>query len=191
MSSLLAIDAALFAWVQGLPHPDWLNAVMIAATNVGRRGAIWAAIGAGLALKRRGHIDAFWRLLLALLLTGIVVDLVVKPFVARPRPAIVSTAEPLIDPPTTYSFPSGHAAEAAAGAYALTRVWPAATLPLWGLAAVVAGSRIYLGVHYPLDVASGLAVGLACAVFVTGGVVFRADRAGSGGGTGATSQSGH
>lgn len=182
IESLLALDAALFAWVRALPHPDWLNVVMIAATTVGRRGAIWAAIGAGLALRRRGHADAFWRLLLALLLTGIVVDLVVKPFVARPRPEIASTAERLIDPPTTYSFPSGHAAEAAAGTYALTRAWPAATLPLWGLAAVVAGSRLYLGVHYPLDVASGLIVGLACAVFVTGGVVSRFDRGESGSG---------
>jgi undecaprenyl-diphosphatase len=46
-------------------------------------------------------------------------------------------------------------------------------VPLWALALLIAASRVYLGVHYPLDIVAGFAIGLACAVFVTGGRVYR------------------
>lgn len=64
--------------------------------------------------------------------------------------------------PVTYSFPSGHAASAVAGAITLSWVWPHGRLVLWPLATLVALSRIYVGVHYPLDVLGGV-LGVACA----------------------------
>jgi len=170
---LLSLDASVFAWVQALPHPHWLNILMVVVTTAGVRSGVWLALGVVLAFQRPDGRDGLWRLALALAMTGILVDLIVKPAVARERPAARSAVvERVLDRPTTFSFPSGHAAEGAAGAYALSRFWPRAA-PLWALAVVIAISRVYLGVHYPIDILAGFAIGLACSIFVTGGMVYR------------------
>jgi undecaprenyl-diphosphatase len=89
----------------------------------------------------------------------------------RARPPV---ADPALDPvglvPASASFPSGHAATAFAAAVAVAIIYPRLRWPLLGLAAVVAVSRVYLGVHYMLDVAAGTLLGIgigiaaACAV---------------------------
>lgn len=58
------------------------------------------------------------------------------------------------------SFPSGHAAGAAAMAGALTRCWPEARWPAVAAAAALALSRVPKGSHYPTDVLAGVAVGM-------------------------------
>jgi undecaprenyl-diphosphatase len=83
----------------------------------------------------------------------------------RARPPV---ADPSVDPigivPASASFPSGHAATAFAAAVAVALVYPRLGRPLLALAAVVALSRIYLGVHYVLDVAAGALLGIAVGI---------------------------
>ena len=70
----------------------------------------------------------------------------------------------LVQVPETGSFPSGHAATSFACAALLARAAPRwAVAALYVLAAGIAFSRVYVGVHYPLDVIAGAVLGLAVA----------------------------
>ena len=178
LDPFLALDTSLFLRINELPHPDWLTVVMSLASAAGTAATIWILLGLLLVVR---HPKGVWRLVLALLVTYSVVELVLKPTLARDRPpvahagVVVSTALP-----GSFSFPSGHAASAAAGAFALSRIWPSATPALWMLALLIGASRVYLGVHYPLDVVAGLLIGLGCAYVVTGGMVYEPLRRGRG-----------
>jgi undecaprenyl-diphosphatase len=80
----------------------------------------------------------------------------------RVRPALADPAiEALVPTPDSASFPSGHAATAFAAAVAVGAFYPRLRWPLLGLAALVGLSRIYLGVHYALDVLAGATLGMA------------------------------
>jgi undecaprenyl-diphosphatase len=83
----------------------------------------------------------------------------------RPRPPLrYPDPAPLIPNPHTPSFPSGHAATSFACAATLARFAPRrVAVILYVLAALIAYSRVYVGVHYPLDVIGGAVLGLLIA----------------------------
>jgi undecaprenyl-diphosphatase len=146
---------------------------MLLASALGAGGFIWW-VTALISMVFPDKRAAAWRLLLAVMLSWCVTDLILKPLVARPRPFKVDTSITIIDAqPTTAAFPSGHAAMAVAGAVAGSRMIPWSAWAWWPLALVVAVSRVYIGVHWPSDVAAGAMVGLATAWFALGGPPIR------------------
>lgn len=99
---------------------------------------------------------------LSLLTTSLFV-VIVKRVVRRTRPSLEVQS---VVPPDKFSFPSGHTAAAFSLAIAMFGAAPWLAPGLLLLAICVGYGRMYLGVHYPLDVAAGAAIGL-----VTGSVV--------------------
>jgi undecaprenyl-diphosphatase len=136
-----------------------LDRVVIEYSALGNRGLIWVVGGVAVAFGTQ----RWWAIPLV---AGVVwitlgVNYAIKRCVRRERPLERRGRAPLIVAPASPSFPSSHAAMAAAGAIALS-VYAPALWPLFAtLAVLMAASRVYLAVHHVSDVVAGLAVG-AC-----------------------------
>src|SRR5918997_4307710 len=91
----------------------------------------------------------------------------IKEAVDRPRPP---RADPGFDAavhvPPSPSFPSGHATTTFACAVAIAILVPRLRWVALALAATVGVARVYLGVHYTLDVLAGAALGTVIGVAV-------------------------
>jgi membrane-associated phospholipid phosphatase len=85
---------------------------------------------------------------------------VLKALFDRNRPPEAIGFEALVGVPGSPSFPSGHAMSAFAVAGAIALLAPRLRTPVLALAAVIAFSRVYLGVHFWIDVLVGSALGL-------------------------------
>jgi len=163
LHEIAAWDATARGWLTAHHHP-LVDFVMVALSTIGRASAVWLVLTVSLVVRHRLRARAAATVLIALALANGTTDLVVKPLVARARPFDLGEASRvIIAHPPTYSFPSGHAATAVAAASTLTGLWPAGRAAVWTLATLVAVSRIYVGVHYPLDVLAGALLGWTCA----------------------------
>ncbi|MCT9076305.1 phosphatase PAP2 family protein [Streptomyces fulvoviolaceus] len=126
-----------------------------ALSRAGEHGALWLVVGlAGAAVDgaRRGA----WLRGTALTAGAHLVSMGVKRVVRRPRPAHV---EPLVRTAGRHSFPSSHATSAAAAAVAYSALGARGARVIPPLAAAMCVSRLVVGVHYPSDVAAGVALG--------------------------------
>ena len=103
-------------------------------------------------------------------LTDTLCDDLLKPLFNRPRPChpnmIVQGARCIAGLKTSFSFPSAHAMNIFAQATLFALLFPAKSVFLFGFALMIGFSRIYLGVHYPFDVAGGAFLGSAVAALV-------------------------
>jgi undecaprenyl-diphosphatase len=124
---------------------------------------VWLALGLALALARRNPRPFVLVLLADAAGEGIADAL--KAIVGSNRPR---GYDPLVAVPHSHAFPSGHATVAFACATVLSAFAPRAAPAFLLLAAAIAYSRLYLGVHWPLDVVAGAAIGTVTALLLLG-----------------------
>lgn len=158
---LMNLDWAVLNWIHSALSCGALDFLMPKLTLLGSSGAVWIATGIALLCfkkYRRYGIILFCGLIAGLL----VGNLILKTWVARPRPCWLNpTVVLLIASPSDFSFPSGHSLSSAIAATILTltnRRFGYAAIPL---ALLIAFSRLYLYVHFPSDVLGGLLLGVA------------------------------
>jgi membrane-associated phospholipid phosphatase len=137
-----------------------LDRVVTGYSALGNHGLLWVAGGVVVAIASQQWVAI--PLVAGVVWVTLGLNYAIKRLVRRERPLERGGRPPLIAAPASPSFPSSHAAMAAAGAIALSVYAPAAWPLFATLAVLMAASRVYLAVHHVSDVVAGLAVG-ACA----------------------------
>jgi membrane-associated phospholipid phosphatase len=160
------LDLACYEAIARTSTPA-LDGALARLSRAADRSKLSLAAAGGLALfgGSRGRRAAILGLS-SVAVTSAVVNVAVKPLARRRRPDRGAYEVPVarqVAMPTSRSFPSGHSAAAFAFAGGAGRGMPAVSMPLHGLAGLVAYSRVHTGVHYPLDALTGSVLGAALA----------------------------
>jgi len=127
-------------------------------SRLGEHAAVWLALGAAGSLLQPSRRRE-WRTAAAGVGATYLLNTAIKLVVRRRRPRLEDLPA-LTSTPTALSFPSAHTSTSLA-ATLLYSALGVPLIPLLGLTASLAYSRIYLGVHYPSDLIGGAALGAA------------------------------
>jgi undecaprenyl-diphosphatase len=136
----------------------WADRLFYTASAVGDHGLLWFALAALRAARRPEEAQAAVRAAVGVGVDSALVNLGIKSLFRRVRPASDGKHPLPLRRPRTSSFPSGHASSAFTAAALLGEGDPWRPL-YYGLAVVVATSRVYVRIHHASDVVGGAAVG--------------------------------
>ena len=130
-------------------------------------GVFWYSLMLALILTQgRAGLDTALRMLSAGMV-GLAIYKLLKKKTCRPRPySVLGDVHAGIAPLDAFSFPSGHTLHATAFALVAVSQFSALAWVLLPFAALVAISRVVLGMHYPSDVIAGAAIGAGVAQVV-------------------------
>ena len=160
----MSLDSALFLALNGsATSPHWLTALAVFSTHHLPELVASGAAGAFLVGSRQtklGVLQVFAAMAMALVLAHLGQSLV-----ASDRPFVLGLGTQWLPHRASHSLPSAHASVSFAFASAVAMVM-AVGYRLWALAALavamlISWSRVYLGLHFPSDIAAGALVGAA------------------------------
>ena len=158
MDTFMNLQAVFLLFLQEYFRTPLLTAILEFMTNLGNAGFIWIISSLLLMIFKKTRavgVCALVSLLLSLLFT----NLILKNLFQEPRPFVTyPEIIPLIShiSSASFAFPSGHASASFAAALLFYKYL---SRPLGIAAFLIAFSRLYLGVHYPMDILTGAAAG--------------------------------
>ena len=164
MLALATFERDILLWIHTHLRIDALTPVMRFLSLLGDKGLFWIALTLVLLLFRRTRRLGVY-CAASMVLTFLIVNCAIKPLIARTRPYdLFSEIQILAHAEHDFSFPSGHSANSFAVAWILYRMAPKKYgIPAVVLAALIAFSRLYVGVHYPTDVLAGIVIAILLA----------------------------
>jgi membrane-associated phospholipid phosphatase len=154
--AIARVDITLYRLLREHGHDPAIERPVRGFSRLGEHAAIWLALGAAGAAVDRSRRPRWLRAARAVL-AAYALNTLLKTIVRRRRPQLEKLPA-LISTPTSLSFPSAHASSSFAAARAYSSLLPG--VPLYIVAVLMALSRVYLGVHYPSDIAAGALLGM-------------------------------
>lgn len=156
-SVLRSLDLRLLRLLRTHGHQSALEGAVLKLTRAGEHGVLWQIVSVTGALVHVRARDTYVRAVRVVAL-AYVANIAMKHVVRRPRP-LIEDLPPVSSTVSGLSYPSAHSTTSFAAAAVLSDVLPAA--PLYTTATAMALSRVYVGVHYPSDIAAGAVLGTA------------------------------
>lgn len=157
------IDIKVLRLIQKHMKCSLFDAIMPYISLVGNVGAVWATVMVVfffIPYYREAGVIMFF----VLAACGVLTNFVLKPLVARPRPCHTYLEQPLlVTRPSDYSFPSGHTMSSFGAALIIYNADTMLGIVAFVFAFLMAFSRLYLFVHYPSDVLTGMVLGVSAA----------------------------
>jgi len=161
MAGLLELDVRLFRAINSISNPvtDW---VMYLVSLVGEMAIIiWIICLIAAIIDRNKGLHALIACIVGIFFSDHIVGHSLKWLCPRLRPhQYLDGVRVLGHKWTNGSFPSGHADSILAGAVILSYFYPRMALPLYLFSALTCFSRVYNGMHHPLDVCAGALTGI-------------------------------
>lgn len=161
LNSIHNMDVTTFYWLMARKHRQFMTRVS-RIISMSADGPLYVVI----AMAFWGFGQETWAVII---IGGFALErvlyLILKKSFKRNRPAdILDDFTSFIRPSDKFSFPSGHTSGAFFMAYCLSEWFPELYLSFYSWSAMVAMSRIFLGVHFPTDTAMGALLGTTCAM---------------------------
>ena len=136
------MDFEILNFIQTHLRAPFLDDFFSRITHLGDAGTIWILIAVFLSFTKK-YRKAGVGMLIAMLVTYILGDHIIKPLAGRARPFTHRDIELLIPPPGQYSFPSGHTASSFCAAVYLFLYNKKLGIPAFVLAALFAFSSTF------------------------------------------------
>lgn len=158
-------DAGVLMWIRDNLSCGFLDAVMPVISRICTADIIWF-IAVLLMIRDRRTRKAGTVLLLALVISILIVNIILKPAVGRIRPYDALDVPIIVSPSSEYSFPSGHTTGVTVMASVLLLSgYRKAGYGMSVFVVMVMFSRMYLFMHYPTDIMGGILAGIASVAF--------------------------
>lgn len=164
MDIIREIDFMVLEYIREHLRNGFLDNIMPVVTAFGNMGMFWVVVALIISAKRK-YRKCSITMMIGMILGVILGNFVVKNIVRRDRPCWINEiGDMLIANPQDFSFPSGHTMSSFIAATILFYYDKRLGVPSFGVALLIAFSRMYLYVHFPTDIIGGAMLGVGIAI---------------------------